>query len=201
MLTVRRGNVGGALVHPPSDTDVARTIGLVLQFRHATLADIAEAMMVLEPMCAAMCARRRDRRRAVVPVLRQLTRAMQSAPDDGDYVEQAFRFHDEMIQLCGNETLRLVVGALDKLRGGPSGAWRRGDDAARAKARSTSIAAHNEITDAIATGDAEAAEDAVRRHLEGSEWWAAMSEWRTTVIAPDQLAPGDRSVFAFRHRR
>src|SRR3954470_12553997 len=72
LLSVRRGNVGGAQVHAPTPDNAARTLGLVLQARNVALDDLAAALSVIEPACAAHCARRTDRHATVVPQLRDL---------------------------------------------------------------------------------------------------------------------------------
>ena len=68
LISVRRGNVGGAVVHLPSAVRTAHMISMVLQTRGSTPADVSEALLHLEPICAGMCAIARgsdDRGRAV----------------------------------------------------------------------------------------------------------------------------------------
>src|ERR1700742_4802383 len=69
LISVRRGNVGGAVVHLPSADRTAHMIGMVLQTRSATPSDVSEALLHLEPICAGMCATREDRMTEVVPHL------------------------------------------------------------------------------------------------------------------------------------
>ena len=69
LISVRRGNVGGAVVHLPSAARTAHMISMVLQTRAATPADVSEALLHLEPICAGMCAAREDRMTEVVPYL------------------------------------------------------------------------------------------------------------------------------------
>ena len=69
LVSVRRGNVGGAVVHQPSAERTAHMISMVLQARAATPADVSEALLHLEPICAGMCAARDDRMTEVVPFL------------------------------------------------------------------------------------------------------------------------------------
>src|ERR1700694_2499717 len=67
LITVRRGNVGGAVVHAPGNRDAGYMIGLVLESRNVTMSDLAGAIRRVEPICAALCALRPDRNTAVVP--------------------------------------------------------------------------------------------------------------------------------------
>jgi DNA-binding transcriptional regulator YhcF (GntR family) len=61
LLTVRRGNQGGSVIEVPSADTSAYTFGLVLQSRRGSIADLAEAIRHIEPITAALCARREDR--------------------------------------------------------------------------------------------------------------------------------------------
>jgi DNA-binding FadR family transcriptional regulator len=70
LITVRRGNVGGAVVHRPSETAAASLVGMVLQSRGATLEQLVQAMAAIEPLCVAAAAARPDRETTVLPVLR-----------------------------------------------------------------------------------------------------------------------------------
>ncbi|PRC50663.1 FadR family transcriptional regulator, partial [Mycobacterium sp. ITM-2017-0098] len=54
LISVRRGNIGGAVVHLPSSERTAQMISMVLQTRAATPGDVSEALLHLEPICAGM---------------------------------------------------------------------------------------------------------------------------------------------------
>ncbi len=58
LISVRRGNMGGAVVHLPSAERTAHMISMVLQTRGSTPADVSEALMHLEPICAGHVRRR-----------------------------------------------------------------------------------------------------------------------------------------------
>jgi GntR family transcriptional repressor for pyruvate dehydrogenase complex len=116
LITVRRGNVGGALVHRPQAKHVAYTLALVLESRQTSLVDVGEALRQLEATCAGLCARRDDRAREVVPILRASNdRARASLDDWFEYVRATADFHNGLIECSGNETLRLLVGSLESL--------------------------------------------------------------------------------------
>src|SRR6201997_2381011 len=61
LVSVRRGNRGGAVVHAPAKASAAYMLGLLLQSDYVPLADLGTALQELEPMCAALAARRPDR--------------------------------------------------------------------------------------------------------------------------------------------
>ncbi len=60
LITVMRGNKGGALVHRPTEVDAGYMLGLVLTGQRTEVADLAAALQEIEPACAALCAARRD---------------------------------------------------------------------------------------------------------------------------------------------
>jgi DNA-binding FadR family transcriptional regulator len=171
LISVRRGNVGGAQVHAPTPANAARTLGLVLQARNVALDDLAAALDVIEPACAAHCAQRADRNIALVPKLRELN-ARCAAVEPHDLAGAAValqQFHQAIIDGCGNETLVIVVGALESLWSLHKKAWA---DAAEdvgsgpePNLRASVIAAHEEITHAIEAGDAARAHQLVTAHL------------------------------------
>jgi DNA-binding FadR family transcriptional regulator len=174
LISVRRGNVGGAEVHAPQSEPAAQMLGQVMQSRHVPLADVAVALRRLEPACAALCAERDDRAEAVVPVLQRLDEEAATALDDGlAFNEVARRWHEEMVGACGSETLILLVGTVEAI-------WSRHElalagrtpaqgIAAERKRRVRTLQAHERVTRAIAAGDARAAERAARSHLEDTQ--------------------------------
>src|SRR5690606_7561447 len=117
LLSVRRGKLGGAVVHLPRPRDAAYTLDLVLKAEQATLADVGIALQQLEPACAALCAERVDRELEVLPRLELAHRRAAATLDssEADYIEQAGRFHAELVSCCGNITLVVVAGALESI--------------------------------------------------------------------------------------
>jgi GntR family transcriptional regulator, transcriptional repressor for pyruvate dehydrogenase complex len=114
LLSVRRGNVGGAEVHLPSAERTAHMISMVLQSRDSTPADVSGALMHLEPICAGMCAAREDRLTEVVPYLEaEIDTQRREFDDAGRYVPNARRFHEALVSRCGNEPMILLIGSLE----------------------------------------------------------------------------------------
>ena len=72
LVSVRRGNRGGAVVHAPAKASAAYMLGLLLQSDYVPLADLGTALQELEPMCAALAAKRPDRGETLVPKLKEL---------------------------------------------------------------------------------------------------------------------------------
>jgi DNA-binding FadR family transcriptional regulator len=116
LITVRRGKVGGAVVHLPTTDRIARMISMVLQTRAATMGDVSGALLHLEPACAGLCAARRDRAETAVPALRAAVQAQKDAFEDAArFPALARRFHEELVAQCGNETMIVLIGSLETL--------------------------------------------------------------------------------------
>lgn len=116
LVTVRRGNVGGAIVHLPTAERTAQMISMVLQTRGATPGDVSGTLSHIEPICAGMCAARDDRATEVVPALREMIDAQQAEFDDvARYNLNARRFHETLVERCGSETMIVVIGALETI--------------------------------------------------------------------------------------
>lgn len=116
LITMRRGNVGGAEVHRPNAARVAYMVGLVLESEAVDLSDVGAALRELEPLCAVMCAARADRHETVVPNLRRLVAAQAAALDDFRVTRRITdEFHHTIVDGCGNATMVLTIGALGRV--------------------------------------------------------------------------------------
>jgi GntR family transcriptional repressor for pyruvate dehydrogenase complex len=114
LISVRRGNQGGAVVHLPTINQTAYMSALVMESRKTRLQDLAEALRQLEPICARLCAEREDRAEVVVPALEKQVQALRDNLDSEPAVfnDLAHGFHRELVEHCGNEALRVTVGCL-----------------------------------------------------------------------------------------
>lgn len=171
LISVRRGNVGGAVVHQPSAQRTAQMISMVLQSRSATPADVSGALMHLEPICAAMCAGRADRDTEVLPYLQAALDAQADAFEDvAQFVPNARRFHEALVSRCGNEPMILVIGALELIWSAhESAVWSdaelRPGATSRQATRRAALRDHQRLLEAIRDGNAERAERIARDHL------------------------------------
>ncbi|WP_436774620.1 FadR/GntR family transcriptional regulator [Yinghuangia sp. YIM S09857] len=169
LVTVRRGNTGGLAVKLPSEVDAARTFGLVLRSRRVPLEDLAAAVRNLEPTCAGMCAAREDRATAVVPRLRELhEECVGLVADLPAFVRACRRFHEGLVELCGNTTMQLLLGTAETLWSAHERHWvdevPEGSDFTERIA--AGLAVHRELVDLIAAGDVDGAHGLARRHVE-----------------------------------
>jgi DNA-binding FadR family transcriptional regulator len=114
LITIQRGNVGGAIVHSAPVHTAAYTMAMVLQARSVDLTDVGSALQALEPVCAAMCASRPDRNETLVPELRAIQAETIVAAHDLQLVSHhARRFHVAIVEGCGSDTMIVLVGALE----------------------------------------------------------------------------------------
>jgi GntR family transcriptional regulator, transcriptional repressor for pyruvate dehydrogenase complex len=177
LISVRRGNVGGAVVHLPSPERTAHMISMVLQSRAATPADVSGALMHLEPICAGMCASREDRLTEVVPYLQaEIDTQTEQFDNVSRYVPNARRFHEAIVSRCGNEPMILLIGSLELIWSAhESSVWSDEGDPMTHKTMRAALRDHHRLTDAIRDG----------------------SSARAMRLAQDHLAAARRNTLAF----
>jgi DNA-binding FadR family transcriptional regulator len=174
LVTVRRGNVGGAEVHRPDETSAAYHLGLALQGARVTLGDLAASLRMLEPICAAECARREDRAEVVVPALTANVEESAALVGDGvAFTHVARGFHDLVVSFTPTATVRYVVSTLVTLWSAQEEAWaealtRRGEYPSEADAEAA-VRTHRRIAHEIAAGRAAKAEQLYRVHLAATQ--------------------------------
>jgi GntR family transcriptional regulator, transcriptional repressor for pyruvate dehydrogenase complex len=169
LIAVRRGARGGAYVLAPDRAVAARYVGLLLQIGGTTIDDVHHARAVLEAACAARLARTRTRRdlldlRACVEDLRAVSGA---APDPALWARHASRFHDLVLQRCGNRTLAVQCGVLQDIVATHAG---RGPDrpgaVQQAELARRLLRSYARLADLVEARDADGAERHWRAHVE-----------------------------------
>jgi DNA-binding FadR family transcriptional regulator len=190
LITVRRGSIGGALVHRPKEQNAAYTLGLVLQSRMVTVDDVGRALKRLEADCAALCALRPDRARTIVPALRSCNRlARRQLDDELPYTETMAVFHERLISHCGNATLAVVAGAIESIWLAHVKAWAerlavQGQFPDR-DYREAGLQVHEDLTELIAAGDAAAAAQLAGEHFDPHQFYVGPDD----PVAPITAAP------------
>lgn len=174
LITIRRGNAGGAIVHSPNPESPAYPLGLVMQARRISIEDLAEALRLMEPMAASLLASHRDEE--VLDRLRRLTDAAEAVvTDPAGFTRVAREFHKTIVAECGNETIGLVVGVLEKLWSEQIQQWA---DLVHEEGRfpdvsvcRSALSVHRKLLDAIAKHDATLAYRIARSHLDSSQFY------------------------------
>lgn len=175
LVKVRRGNRGGAVVHLPTPGNVAYSLSMVLAMSGADINDVGTALMEVEPLCAALCASREDRATEVVPALRELHEQSLASVDDIVAATGLSRqLHEMIVTLCGNESLIILVGALEALWSIHVTSWaseRADPHNVPPKERAERLAVHGQIIKFIEVGDAPAARVMTASHLRDVQFY------------------------------
>jgi GntR family transcriptional repressor for pyruvate dehydrogenase complex len=172
LIAVQRGGIGGAVVQRPSSRTAAYALALVLRAAGTRKADIGDAVQLLEPLCAALCAQRADRMKKVVPELQRLNAAARDLLDADAVAYNAtmLEFHDAIVRLAGNDTLAVVLRVLEDILMAEVESW-----VAAASARGgyvtpddrvVELETHERIVELIVAGDGEAAAALMKEHFE-----------------------------------
>jgi GntR family transcriptional repressor for pyruvate dehydrogenase complex len=188
LITVRRGNRGGAVVHLPTMRSFVYMQSLLLQSRRTTLSDVALALQRFEPTCAAMCAERTDLTTSLVPVLEALLLEQREVIDADlrEFNRVARRFHSAVVEHCGNDTIRLTVGGWVSLWSSHEESWSNltgGRSRVSFEKRRLVCDSHERIAQAIFDGDSERARRLMANHLEAAQQHHFSVDIRTEVDA------------------
>jgi GntR family transcriptional repressor for pyruvate dehydrogenase complex len=176
LIEVRRGAHGGAQVLEPNPMVAARHVGLLLQLQGTTVEDVYEARMVTEPVCARMLAQVRteedlDDLRAVLADLKAVVGGwIQATPDLSRWSGVTYRFHELILQRCGNNTLAVQGAVLadivnTHLQQIIALGMTRTHDEQKARFQKT-IRSYTRLIKLIEDHDGEGAEKHWRRHME-----------------------------------
>lgn len=190
LISVQRGNVGGAVVHSPKPGTAAYMLGLVLQSRAVPLSDVGTALQYVEPLCAALCAGRPDRATTVVPRLTAAHERLVAVIDGDDPVAASAAsraFHEELVACSGNETMILIAGALEQIWTAHEATWSvAATKEGRFPApllRKRALQEHQQLIEAIAAGDVDRATRIARKHLATAQQYPLADDDTTRVHA------------------
>lgn len=192
LITVLRGNIGGAIVHEPGHRDAGYMIGIVLKARGVPIADVGVALKQLEPVGASLCAERADRMTEVLPRLREIhVRVIDSLDDELAFSQLSRQFHELLVASCGNETMILLVGALESLWSAREQDWAWRASAARSfparEMRLEGVRAHQRLIELIEKGDVAGVTRVARKHLESTQRYATNEAEEVEELRPGAL--------------
>jgi DNA-binding FadR family transcriptional regulator len=116
-----------------------------------------------------MCAQAADRADRIVPVLERLNRrALELIDEPSDrFVDASLAFHTALVELSENKSLALVNGALKVLWDSHADRVDTSTEIERftRKDRRSDVSAHEDVTSAIADGDAARVRHILRAHM------------------------------------
>ncbi|BBX44741.1 FadR/GntR family transcriptional regulator [Mycobacterium cookii] len=180
LVRVRAGRAGGAFVQRPTTTSMASSVSMLIRGQRIKLADLMETREALEPFCAELAARKRTDEDLAV-----LDRANNDIADlDSDlsaFLQANLDWHVGVAMASHNE---LLIGFMTAL----SQAIYAGTENAAfvdENVRTVTARAHKSITNAIRSGDAEAAARRMRRHVHSYAKAALAMDDRQAISVDD----------------
>ena len=191
VATMRRGPSGGLVVKVPDAGPLTTAMVIYLEHIGATVGDILDARMLLEPLAASLAAEKIEE-----DGIAELRSAMAREANLETYGLRDL-LHSTVGSLSGNAPLQLFVDVLVELTGRYAQIPPPPERAAAEAVNAASEHAHQAIANAIIGGDAGLAEQRTVRHLE------AMRQWLLSAIqqpigrdAPARPAPADGQKLA-----
>jgi len=114
LVRVLRGAKGGVRICPPQEDSAARTLGFLLQFRGATLAEVLDARSFIEPRLAAGLAA--SATADDIQTLRDhLAHEAEVIEDFARFGRATADFHRVLVERAGNVALGVIVSMLDDI--------------------------------------------------------------------------------------
>jgi DNA-binding FadR family transcriptional regulator len=167
LVTVRRGSRGGAVVHRYERSDLAGALATALEAEGVGSTDVTAALSELEPLCAALGAGLPSRTDAVVALRAACEDARAVVDDAAELAVRLRRFHEVTTDVCGNATVRTLVGSLQRLWPATDPRW--GFDAGGGRGpslemRESMLFSHQRIVDLVEAGDVDNVTRLSRQH-------------------------------------
>lgn len=184
VLTVRPGRDGGPVVRRPRPSDLGESLTLLLQSENVPFSEVFAARQALEPRMARMAAENMDDE-TLVAMAASIDRMATDIDDRQLFREENLRFHELIASAAHSPVLELIVATLESVADGAAfgtvaGEFTHGH-------RSLALEAHRTLLKAFKARDPEAAEEAMRVHLEeGHNSW--MAAYRNLLEQPVQWA-------------
>src|SRR4030095_6492266 len=144
----------------------ARTAALVLQARNVSLADVHEALSLLEPTAVRVIAASRSRRAAGSELRELIDEQLRAIMDPEAFGRANARFHERLVALAGNQTLSIVAEMLNEIVARAVTAISKTGTAGGATAtRRRGIRSQERLVSLIEAGKASEAEAHWRAHM------------------------------------
>lgn len=162
LVEIRRGLYGGAIVRDIGVTDMAQMFGLYLRRQRATIGDLFDFRMLIEPAAAARAAENFNGQGSVT------VGAPPGPPFEPTQIAStAFDFHAHILDLAGNEAMRAVLTLIEEVISTHYAVSLAHEDTEkRGKWALDARRAHQRIAIAIQEGDSEGAAGAMSHHLQ-----------------------------------
>ena len=184
LLSISRGARRGARVEAPTAELVTNAAGVALQAQGATLADVYEARMVIEPAAARLAAERRPKE-AAAALRTQIAREYAVCEDLKPVRHAVADFHRALMEQSGNLTIGVMSAALGELiERHQALVYSRPvqNMEERLKQIRVGLRSHEKLASLVEAGDGPGAEAHWKAHMKkaGEFWLAGVAE--TSVI-------------------
>jgi DNA-binding FadR family transcriptional regulator len=167
LIEVKRGARGGARIRLPRDDTAAKTIGILLQIRGATLKELFDARLIIEPpLIHQLALSRTEADLAELHAHLEYERA--HIKDFRAFGVAAAERHRILVRQAGNKTLALFVGMLDELYLRQLTRFIARDRPDQTTLNKASFTTYAQLLEAIVAKDGEAAETIWRYHMQSS---------------------------------
>lgn len=183
LVDSRQGARNGASVRSPSMRIAARHTGMALRRRAATLADVYQARVGIEPFAARLLTLNAGP--DVIEHLKELHRVECTLVEEPlAWGRAAAAFRQAIVAHCGNQTIAVLSAQLDEIVSGQIAVEMAEAGAApEAADRSKADAAHARLIRLVEAGDADKVEAYWRSHLEAAWKWHKVTE----TLSVDEL--------------
>lgn len=160
LVRIRPGRYGGPQVGEADPVAFGRSLTWFLQMKRTQFWELLEARVIMEPMMAALAAKRRS-----AEALRELDEAMErhrrlDPSDKAGYLAATQEFHGLVAGMSGNGVLDLFGRALKEIY-----TERAIAEEQPASRRDEVIKEHEAVVNAILSGDPDGAEQFMRQHM------------------------------------
>jgi GntR family transcriptional regulator, transcriptional repressor for pyruvate dehydrogenase complex len=166
LIEIRTGRHGGPVVRIPDADDLSVSLTLAFFAMGASMLNVLDARMVLEPALVELAAARitseeLDALRATISEIRA------PGATERTYLDSAERFHNLVAEAAHSPVLSYVSAGLHRIAGGEVVGIMYPE-----RERLATATSHERITDALASGDGELAKDLWRAHLmDARRYW------------------------------
>ncbi len=162
LILTRPGRGGGSEVRRSDSREVTQHLDVFIRSNRIRLESQHEAREAIEPVLAAMAARRATP--SQLAALDEMNARMEAKLDQlPAYLDANLEWHLLVAEASGNELLSAFMEAISRSIHAASASESFNTD----EVRHTAVQAHRRITDAIRAGDAEAAARRMVRHVHG----------------------------------
>jgi DNA-binding FadR family transcriptional regulator len=188
VLTIRSGRDGGPIVRRPRASDLGQALTLLMQFEGVPFTEVFAARQALEPRLARMAAENMDDE--TLSAMAQSNDRMAADLDDRQrFREENFRFHELVASVAHSPVLELFSAALESVADGLAFGVVAGEFTHAHRA--VVLQAHQNLVKAFKDRDPEAAEEAMRVHLEDAKanWMEAYRNLQLSSLPWSPIGP------------